>query len=204
MFSRFDKGEVAQSVIGLLAYSATVALPFFLCSLFPSLLKAMPKSGGWLNAVKVTMGFVEFGLAFKFLRTVALNEGSDLLPRSLLLALWTACALAAALYLFGYITLPHDTKTESIGVVRLMFALMFLTMALYFVPSMFGRPLNATLDGFIQTDKRELAAMPEPGLWTDRGVSAAGVDWTRNDWDGALARAAEKKRPALFDFTGVG
>jgi hypothetical protein len=85
-----------------------------------------------------------------------------------------------------------------------MFALMFLTMALYFVPSMFGRPLNATLDGFIQTDKRELAAMPEPGLWTDRGVSAAGVDWTRNDWDGALARAAEKKRPALFDFTGVG
>jgi thiol:disulfide interchange protein DsbD len=201
MFSRFDKGEVVQSVLGLLAYSVTVALPFFVCSLFPSLLKSMPKSGGWLNAVKVTMGFVEFGLAFKFFRTVAINEGSDVLPRSLLLALWAACAIAAALYLFGYITLPHDTKAESIGVVRMMFALLFLTMAFYFVPGIFGRPLNATLDGFIQTDENELAAFGAPA----KGAAPASeIAWTLNDWDGALARAAEKKRPALFDFTGVG
>src|SRR6185369_11816276 len=79
MFARFDKGQVAQSVVGLIAYSTTVAFPFFVCSLFPTLLKAMPKSGGWLNAVKVTMGFVELGLAFKFLRTVALNRDSDVL-----------------------------------------------------------------------------------------------------------------------------
>jgi len=194
MFSQFDKGRVAASVLGLLAYSSTVALPFFVCSLFPALLKTLPKSGGWLNAVKVTMGFVEFGLAFKFLRTVGINEGSDVLSRSLVLALWTACALGAALYLLGYVTLPHDTKTESIGVVRLMFALVFLTLGVYFVPGVFGQPLNPTLDGFIQTSESDLRF----------AAGSAREEWKLNDWDGALARAAEKKRPALFDFTGVG
>ncbi len=200
MFSQFDKGRVLVSVLGLLAYGTTVALPFFFCSLFPSLLKTLPKSGGWLNAVKVTMGFVEFGLAFKFLRTVAINEGSDALPRSLVLALWTACCIAAALYLFGYVTLPHDTKAESIGVVRLLFAVMFLTFGLYLVPGVFGQPLNATIDGFIQTEEKDLRATASAG----GARTSTEIPWTLNDWDGALARAAEKKRPALFDFTGVG
>lgn len=200
MFSQFDKGQFVVSVLGLLAYSATVALPFFLCSLFPTLLKAMPRSGGWLNAVKVTMGFVEFGLAFKFLRTVALNEGSDALSRGLVLAIWTACAIGAAIYLFGYITLPHDTKAESIGVVRLLFALMFLSIAFYLVPGTFGRPLGSAIDGFLQTEKSDLWV----GGGGGGGQTAEEAPWPRNDWDGALARAAEKKRPALFDFTGVG
>lgn len=197
MFSQFDKGEFVVSILGLLAYSATVALPFFLCSLFPTLLKAMPRSGGWLNAVKVTMGFVELALAFKFLRTVALNLGSDSLSRGLVLAIWTACAIGAAIYLFGYITLPHDTKSESIGVVRLLFALTFVTIALYLLPGIFGRPLTPAIDGFLQTEKSD--------IWAgSSGQSTAEAPWPRNDWDGALARVAEKKRPALFDFTGVG
>jgi thiol:disulfide interchange protein DsbD len=204
MFARFDKGQVVESVLGLLAYSTTVALPFFLCSLFPSLLKSMPRSGGWLNAVKVTMGFVELGLAFKFLRTPVLipGEGSDWLPRSLVLAIWIACAVGAALYLYGFLTLPHDTKAESIGVVRLIFATAFLTLALWFLPAMFGRPLNPTLDAFLLTQPGELVAQANgtPG----QTAAVEEVRWPRNDWDGALARAAEKKRPALFDFTGVG
>jgi thiol:disulfide interchange protein DsbD len=211
MFSQFDQGRVVASVLGLLAYSGTVALPFFLCSLFPSLLKSLPKSGGWLNAVKVTMGFVEFGLAFKFLRTVAINCGWDVLPRSLVLAIWTACAIGAALYLFGYVVLPHDTKVESIGVMRLLFAIVFVTLALYFVPGLFGRPLNAQLEGFIQSEAKDFSGATP---WNGRNGDAAGTDgspgqhvemtWPRDDWDGALARAAEKSRPALFDFTGVG
>jgi thiol:disulfide interchange protein DsbD len=202
MFSQFDKGRVVASVLGLVAYSSTVALPFFLCSLFPALLKTLPKSGGWLNAVKVTMGFVEFGLAFKFLRTVAINNGSDVLPRSLVLAIWVACAIGATLYLFGYVVLPHDTKVESIGVVRLLFAILFLTLALYFVPGMFGRPLNAQLEGFIQSEEKDFAGATTGSRGA--GESKSEIAWTLNDWDGALARAAEKKRPALFDFTGVG
>jgi thiol:disulfide interchange protein DsbD len=223
MFSRFDKGDHAGSVAGLLAYSVTVALPFFLCSLFPALLRTLPKSGGWLNAVKVTMGFVELALAFKFLRTVALNEGSDVLSDTFVLAIWVACALGAALYLFGYVTLPHDTKTESIGVIRLLFALLFLAIAFYLVPGMFGRPLAPTIDGFLQRDLGGVASLPisdwrptlplpggrpagEPGLDDHNAPppKSAHIEWPRNDWDGALARAAEKKRPALFDFTGVG
>jgi thiol:disulfide interchange protein DsbD len=202
MFSRFDRGEVGLSVLGLLGYSVTVALPFFVCSLSPSLLKSVPKSGGWLNAVKVTMGFVELGLAFKFLRTPTLvpGVGSEWLPRSLVLALWIACALGAALYLFGYITLPHDTKTESIGVFRLFFAVAFLMSAVYMLPGVFGRPLAPWLDGFLQTDEAELVA-EGPAKGSSHGAETA---WVRNDWDGSLARAAEKRRPALFDFTGVG
>jgi thiol:disulfide interchange protein DsbD len=227
MFARFDKGHVAESVLGLLAYSSTVAFPFFLCSLFPSLLKSLPKSGGWLNAVKVTMGFVELGLAFKFLRTPTLiaGVGSDWLPRSLVLAIWIACSLGAALYLFGYIVLPHDTKPESIGPVRLVFAVAFLTIGVWLVPAMFGGRLPPTLEGFIQTQAGELsgeggvAAAPPDGA-TDPPPVATGSNgggtgatkpprtthepWPKNDWDGALARAVAKKRPALFDFTGVG
>jgi cytochrome c biogenesis protein CcdA len=204
MFARFDKGHVAESVLGLLAYSTTVALPFFLCSLFPSLLKSLPKSGGWLNAVKVTMGFVELGLAFKFLRTPVLipGEGSDWLPRSLVIAIWIACAVGAALYLYGFITLPHDTKAESIGVIRMIFATAFLVMALWFMPAMFGRPLNPTLDAFLLTQPRELIGQGNGSQGQTAAVEE--IEWPRNDWDGALARAAEKKRPALFDFTGVG
>src|SRR5439155_24069185 len=120
-------------------------------------------------------------------RTVAINEGAiDVLPRSLLLALWTACAIGAAVYLFGFITLPHDTKVESIGVGRLMFALMFLTIALYLVPGVLGRPLTATLDGFIQTDESELVAMAGPGS-AGGGKSEAAIAWGLNDWDGAPA-----------------
>jgi thiol:disulfide interchange protein DsbD len=227
MFARFDKGHVAESVLGLLAYSSTVAFPFFLCSLFPSLLKSLPKSGGWLNAVKVTMGFVELGLAFKFLRTPTLipGVGSDWLPRSLVLAIWIACSLGAALYLFGYVVLPHDTRPESIGPVRLVFAVAFLTMGVWFVPAMFGGRLPPTLEGFIQTQAGELAeggtvASAPPDPWNSTTGAATGsngggngvakpprvghIEWPKNDWDGALARAAEKKRPALFDFTGVG
>jgi thiol:disulfide interchange protein len=207
MFANFKEGDYVLSVAGLMAYGSVVALPFFLCSLFPTLLTSLPRSGSWMNAIKVTMGFVELALAFKFLRTVALNQvGSDappdVLQRPLVLAIWVACALAAALYLFGYLTLPHDTKAESIGVVRLLFAVTFLTFAAFLVPGVFGRPSADWIDNFLQVRPSEIT-------WTSGapdGSTGGAVDdaWPQNDWDGALTRAAEKRRPALFDFTGVG
>ncbi len=197
MFEQFRGGGYAAAIVGLLVYSATVAAPFFVCSMFPSLLQSLPRAGAWLNAVKVTMGFVEFGLAFKFLRTVALNHGSDILSRDIVLAIWIACAAGATLYLFGYLTLPHDTKVQSIGVIRLMFALGFLTFSLYLVPGLFGKELASWLEGFIQTQRRELAAAT---IGKGEGHE---IPWVRDDWDGALARAAAP-RPVLFDFTGFG
>jgi len=148
-----------------------------------------------MNAVKVTMGFVELALCFKFLRTVDLNHGWGLLPRDLVLAIWVACSFGAALYLFGYLVLPHDTKAESIGVVRLLFAILFLSMGTYLVPGVFGKPLFPILDSFIQTKQDELT-------WGQSGQEE--IPWVKNDWDGSIARAKSRGVPVLFDFTGFG
>ena len=205
MFERFEGGQYGVAVVGLTVYAITLASPFVVCSLFPALLSSMPRAGSWMNAIKVTMGFVEFGLAFKFLRTVDLNHDWGFLPRDLVLAIWVACCLGAALYLFGYLVLPHDTKTESIGVVRLLFAIMFLSFAVYFLPGVFGRPLAPQLDAFIQTTSEELAS--GGGTWKGDGggePSHAEIAWIKNDWDGSLARGRDRGSPVLFDFTGFG
>ncbi len=196
MFTTFDEGATGTAVIGLTIYGATMAAPFFVCSLIPALISTLPKAGAWMNAIKVTMGFVEFGLAFKFLRTVALNHQWDILPRGLVIAIWVACCFGAALYLFGYVVLPHDTKVESIGVFRLLSALFFLSCGLYLVPGVIGLRLNPMLDGFLQTQPDELISFG--------GGDSEHPTWVRDDWDGTLERAARSKRLALFDFTGVG
>ena len=199
MFDTFNAGGHLSAVIGLTIYGSSMALPFFLCSLFPSAIGALPKAGEWMNAIKVTMGFVEFALAFKFLRTVALNFDSDVLPRGFVLAIWAACALGAAAYLFGYLVLPHDTKVESIGVVRLVFAVGFLSAALYLLPGVFRLPLADWIEGFLQTKPAEIASAGIGG----KGESHE-IPWIRNDWDGALERARLANRPVLMDLTGVG
>ncbi|MCE9636291.1 MAG: hypothetical protein K8T90_11365 [Planctomycetes bacterium] len=198
MFSQFDQGDKVQSVLGLVVYGSTMALPFFLCSLFPAAIQSLPRAGAWMNAVKVTMGFVEFALAFKFLRTVSITFGWDVLPRGLVLAIWVACTLGAALYLFGYVVLPHDTKVESIGVFRLVFALVFLSSAVYLFPGVQGRPLASWIEGFLQTQASEI------DVGRAGGGGSEHHEWPKNDWDGALARAKLAQRPVLLDFTGVG
>ncbi len=200
MFTTFEEGDKSAALIGLLAYSVTVAVPFFFCSLFPALLKTMPRAGGWMNAVKVTMGFVEFGLAFKFFRTVAINHDWDILPRTLVLAIWAACAFAAAMYLFGIFSLPKDTKVETVGTLRMLFAVMFFSLGLYIVPGLFGRPLASDLEGFIQTEPKDLWIVGDGGSAGD----TAHLEWPRNDWEGARERAIAADRYVLFDFTGKG
>jgi thiol:disulfide interchange protein DsbD len=205
MFTQFEQGNHAQSVVGLVVYGSTMAFPFVLCSLFPTAIQAMPRAGAWMNAVKVTMGFVEFALAFKFLRTVCLNFGWDFLPRGFVLAIWAACALGAALYLFGYVVLPHDTKPDSIGVFRLIFAITFLSSAIYLFPGVSGRPLAEWIEAFLQTQSSELSVAAAPSGGHGGGTADAGHDeWPKNDWNGALERARLARRPVLFDFTGVG
>jgi thiol:disulfide interchange protein DsbD len=194
MFEDFNAGGHLSAAFGLTVYGGVVAAPFMLCSLFPAAISALPRAGVWMNAIKVTMGFVEFALAFKFLRTVALTFHSDVLPRGFVLAIWAACALGAALYLLGFVVLPHDTRSESIGVVRLVVAFALL----YLLPGVFRQPLANWIEAFLQTNREtELAAAG------DGHGGAAHIEWTRNDWDGALLRAAQT-RPLLMDFTGVG
>jgi thiol:disulfide interchange protein DsbD len=129
-----------QNLLGGFAFAATFAAPFFVLALFPTLLRAMPKSGSWLNAVKVVMGFLELAAAFKFLRSAELIQSGGevtIFSYDLVLGIWIALAFLCGLYLIGVYRLPHDTPVESIGVPRLVFSAAFIGIAVYLTPGLF-------------------------------------------------------------------
>ncbi len=194
--------SVVKGVVGMSVYAATFATPFFLTALFPGILKSLPRSGGWLNAVKVVMGFVEVAAAFKFLRAADLLWEWGVFSRTLVVAVWVACAFGASLYLLGLLVLPHDTKTESIGVPRLLWALAFAAAGFFLLPGVFHRPLPPVIDSFI------LVSEDEP-MWTSVAIPNAGgaeaeLAWIRNDLDEALRQAKAAGKPVFVDFTGFG
>ena len=191
--------DLAVGLVGMGVYAATFATPFFVLALFPGLLKSLPRSGGWLNAVKVVMGFVEVAAAFKFLRNADQLWDWGLFSFELVLAIWIACSLGAALYLLGFIVLPHDTKAESIGVGRLMWALAFIAAAFLLLPGMFGRRIPAYVESFIIRDEVAASVAVPNG-----GAPEHGLRWIRNDLDRALAEAKAAGKPVFVDFTGFG
>lgn len=194
--------DLVRGIVGMGVYAATFATPFFVLALFPGLLKSLPRSGGWLNAVKVVMGFVEVAAAFKFLRNADMIWDWGVFSFELVLAVWIACALGAALYLLGFVVLPHDTKPEGIGVARLLWALAFLASAVFLVPGLFGRRIPAYLEAFIIRDDVEASvAVPNGG---GGGETVRGPRWIRNDLDAALAEAKRAGKPVFVDFTGFG
>jgi thiol:disulfide interchange protein len=214
-------GQVLKPVIGMLGFSAAFAIPFTLFALFPSWLNSLPKSGGWLNAVKVVLGFVELALALKFLSTADQVEHWGILPRHIFLSIWIAIALATALYLFGKIQLPHDSKTDSIGVFRLLLAITALTFSIYLVPGLFGSPLKA-LAGYLPpqtTSEFDLldalrnhqpaaasAAIPvnlQPKKYIDKFQLPHGLKGYF-DYQEALAASKALNKPIFIDFTGHG
>jgi thiol:disulfide interchange protein DsbD len=184
-------------VFGGLAFSSTFAAPFFVLALFPSLLKKMPRSGSWLNSVKVVMGFLELAAAFKFLRAgelVWLPEPT-FFTYDLVMGLYVALCFLCGLYLLNAYRLPHDTPAESLGVPRLLFATAFLTLGIYLTPALFkvndrgtsqrpGGAVFAWVDSFL---------LPE-GQGTE-------LPWTGN-LDRGLAQARERKQLVFVDFTG--
>lgn len=141
-------GEILKPVVGMLGFSLAFALPFTLFAIFPSWLNSLPKSGGWLNSVKVILGFVELALAFKFLSVADQVYHWNLLDREIYIAIWTAIALSMGLYLLGFIRLPHDSPTDHIGVPRLLLGIFSFAFVIYLLPGMFGAPLKA-LSGYL-------------------------------------------------------
>ncbi|MHC4822036.1 MAG: protein-disulfide reductase DsbD family protein, partial [Planctomycetota bacterium] len=141
-----------KGLVGMSVYAGTFSIPFIALALFPGLMAKLPRSGGWLNAVKVVMGFVEVAAAFKFLRAADRIWEWGFFSFDLVLSIWVACALLAGLYLLGYIVLPHDTKPESIGVPRLLWAIVFIASAVFMIPGLFGRPLPPFIESFIIRD----------------------------------------------------
>ena len=140
-------GSFAAPTAVMLGFSIALALPFGLFAVFPGWLNSLPQSGGWLNSVKVVLGLVEIGFAFKFLSNADLVLQLGLLPRELFIAIWVAVSLAIAFYLFGWFTLPHDSKVERLGVFRFSTGLVFMMFAVYLVPGMWGAPVNL-ISGF--------------------------------------------------------
>ena len=191
-------GSFAAPTAVMLGFSIALALPFGLFAVFPGWLNSMPQSGGWLNSVKVVLGLVEIGFAFKFLSNADLVLQLGLLPRELFIAIWVAVSLAIAFYLFGWFTLPHDSKVERLGVFRFSTGLVFMMFAVYLVPGMWGAPVNL-ISGF-----------PPPMFyseWQGGGGSAEGghaghVEARFDDYDEGLAAARAEGKPMLLDFTG--
>mgnify|MGYP003646837796 CR=1 FL=1 len=208
-----SKGGIAP-IIGMLGFSLAIAIPFALFALFPGWMNSLPKSGGWLNSVKVVLGFLELALAFKFLSNADLVLQAHILEREVFIAIWIAIFGALALYLFGKIRLPHDSDSPHISVGRLCLGLIVLTFTIYLIPGLWGAPLKI-ISGF-----------PPPMNYSE---APYGVGYTKSsggsilsedadfpeqaelgphdiiaftDYEAGLAFAKKNNKPILLDFTG--
>jgi thiol:disulfide interchange protein DsbD len=203
-----SKGGIAP-IIGMLGFSSALALPFMLFAMFPSWLHSLPKSGGWLNTVKVSLGFLELALAFKFLSNADLVLQLHLLEREVFLAIWIAVFGAWALYLLGKITTPHDSPVTYISVGRLSLGLLVLAFTIYMIPGLFGAPLklisafpppqtySESPMGFFGSN----AAASENGLPNGAEIGPHGLT-VFTDYDKGLAYAKTVNKPVMLDFTG--
>ncbi|MDY0089843.1 MAG: cytochrome c biogenesis protein CcdA [Flavobacteriaceae bacterium] len=196
-------------VMGMLGFSLAIALPFMLFALFPGWLNSLPRSGGWLNTVKVSLGFLELALAFKFLSKADLVTQSHLLEREVFLAIWIAVFGAWALYLLGKILLPHDTPGQPISVGRLLMGLLVLSFTIYLVPGLWGAPLKI-LSGFppplyySESPYGVGASKPsEENILENTKVISHGLQ-AFTDYETGLKYAKSVNKPVFLDFTGYG
>ncbi|MCC6701758.1 MAG: thioredoxin family protein [Fluviicola sp.] len=208
-----SNGGDAPLMVGMFAFGLALALPFMFFALFPSWLNSMPSSGGWLNVVKVFLGFLEIAFAFKFLSTADTTMQWHILEREIFISIWIAVFGTLALYLFGKIQLPHDSPVSKLSVGRTMIATFTLAFTLYLVPGLWGAPLKL-VNAFLPPDF--YAESPKGfggGGNTSVQSSTHTVDGMHegpqglmafNDYDKALAYAKEVNKPLFVDFTGWG
>jgi thiol:disulfide interchange protein len=204
-----SKGGIAP-IIGMFGFSLALALPFMLFAMFPGWLNSLPKSGGWLNTVKVVLGFLELALAFKFLSNADLVLQLHLLEREVFLVIWIAIFGTLAFYLFGKITLPHDSPLSHISVGRLSLGLLVLSFTIYLIPGLWGAPLKLISAfpppmeysesplgfGSSSTGNASTAVLPEGAKLGPHQIIAF------DDYDKGLAYAKMVNKPIMLDFTG--
>ncbi len=203
-----SKGGIAP-VVGMLGFSLALALPFMLFAMFPGWLNSLPKSGGWLNTVKVVLGFLELALAFKFLSNADLVLQLHLLEREVFIAIWIAIFGALSLYLFGKITLPHDSPVGHISVGRLYMGLLSLVFTFYLIPGLWGAPLK-----FINAFPPPMEYSESPMGFGGSSTSVATKELPDggkigphgivvfDDYEEGLAYAKKVNKPIMLDFTG--
>lgn len=212
-----SQGGIAP-IIGMLGFSLALAIPFGLFALFPSWMNSLPKSGGWLNSVKVVLGLLELAFAFKFLSNADLVLQAHLLPRELFLAIWIAIFGVMAFYLFGKIQLPNDTKPEHISVGRLGLGMLALSFTIYLIPGIWGSPLKLisgfpppmtysespygvgytkSQASFVPAEGMALESLPESAVPGPHDILAF------RDYNEGMAYAKKIGKPVLLDFTGM-
>ena len=187
-----SQGNMMGPLVGMTGFAIALAIPFTLFALFPSMLKKMPKSGGWLNTVKVVLGFIELALSLKFLSVADLAYGWHILDRETFLALWIAIFGIMGIYLLGMFRFKSDDEPQGgIGVVRFFLALISLAFTAYLVPGLWGAPLKAT-SAFV------------PPLYTQDFNLYGGEQVEYDDFDAGMKAAAEQGKPVFIDFSGYG
>jgi thiol:disulfide interchange protein len=192
-----SQGQWFWPMIGMIVFSAAFAFPFFFLALFPQYLAKMPKSGGWLNAVKVVMGFLELAAAFKFLSNTDLVWGWGFFSHNAVLAVWAVLMLLVGFYLLGKIQLPHDSPLVSVSVPRLMFSAAFLTFGLYLTSGLFGQRIHGIIYAYLPP-----VVQGDTGAVSTNGNSMVEeFKWYR-DLDEGLMVAKETGKPVFIDFTG--
>jgi len=204
-----SKGGLAP-IVGMLGFSSALALPFMLFAMFPGWMNTLPKSGGWLNTVKVSLGFLELALAFKFLSNADLVVQAHLLEREVFLGIWIAIFGTWAVYLFGKLTLPHDSPMTHLSIGRLFMAIFVTIFTIYLIPGLWGAPLKI-ISGFPPpmtysespmgigtsgTSTPSTTILPTHAEAGPHGISVF------HDYEQGLAYAKEVGKPVLLDFTG--
>lgn len=185
-------GSLLAPAIGMFGFAVALALPFSLFALFPSWLKSMPRSGGWLNSVKVVLGFLELALALKFLSVADLAYGWGILDREVFLVLWIVIFALLGLYLLGKLVLPHDDELKQVSITRLLLAIVSFAFSIYMIPGLWGAPLKA------------ISAFSPPLSTQDFNLYESEIHATFENYEEGMSYAQKEKKPVLIDFSGYG
>ena len=187
------QGNILGPTLGMLGFSIGLAIPFALFALFPSLLKSVPKSGGWMNTIKVVLGFIELAFALKFLSVADLAYGWRLLDREVFLSIWIALFGLLGAYLMGWLRFPHDEPEHRTNVPQFFLGLLSFAFTIYMIPGLWGAPLKA------------ISAFTPPMYTQDyKIIQTTVVEAPFKDYEQGMAFAKEQQKPVIIDFTGFG
>ena len=186
------QGSILAPTIGMLGFAIALAIPFTLFAMFPSLLKSAPKSGGWMNVVKVVLGFIELAFALKFLSVADLAYGWHILDREVFLCLWIVIFGLLGIYLFGWLKFPHDDPEHRTNVPQFFLGMISLAFTIYMIPGLWGAPLKA------------ISAFAPPMFTQDFNLHKSAVEPKSHDYEEGMALAKSQGRPVMIDFTGFG
>ena len=185
-------GSIVAPAIGMSGFALALAIPFSLFAIFPSWLESMPKSGGWLNSVKVVLGFLELALALKFFSVADLAYGWGILDREVFLVLWIAIFALLGIYLLGKLKLPHDSDLKHVSVPRLFLAIISFAFAIYMIPGLWGAPLKS------------ISAFSPPLFTQDFNLYKGEVHAKFDDYEAGMDYARKNNKPVMIDFSGYG